>query len=360
MGHAGEVDLPVMPPVKPMLAKAARSLPEAPDAQLAFEPKWDGFRCIVYRDGGEIELRSRDDKPLGRYLPELLGPLRAALPQRCVVDGELVIVSAGRLDFDALQARIHPAASRIEALAETTPASYVAFDLLALGDRDLRDEPFGERRRRLDSVLGTARPPVHLTPQTTDRARATDWFDRFEGAGLDGVMAKDLAGTYEPGRRSQVKVKHERTADCVVGGFRLHKDGAGVGSLLLGLFDAQGALRHIGVASSFRAEARAELLADLGPLADRADPATHPWLGGEGDGPGGTPSRWSGGRDLAFVALPPERVAEVAYDHLQGHRLRHTARLRRWRPDRDPSSCTYDQLEVVPPIELGEIFPTGR
>ena len=354
------VDLPVLPPVKPMLAKATHALPEDPEGRFAFEPKWDGFRCIVFRDGDEVELGSRNDRPLTRYVPELLGPLRAALPQRCVVDGELVIVRDGGLDFDALQARIHPAASRIALLAEETPASYVAFDLLALGDRDLTDEPLRERRRLLESVLGAARPPVHLTPQTTDRAEAADWFGRFEGAGLDGVMAKDLDGTYEPGRRTQVKVKHERTADCVVGGYRLHKDGQGVGSLVLGLYD-DGALHHVGVASSFKADARAELLAQLGPLADEARGADHPWASGDEHAPGGgVPSRWQGDRDLSFVPLPPELVVEVAYDHLQGHRFRHTTRLRRWRPDRDPRSCTFDQLEVVPPAELAELFPHGR
>ena len=363
MGQAVGVDLPVMPPVRPMLAKAVHELPEDPDGRLAFEPKWDGFRCLVFRDGDEVELGSRNDRPLTRYVPELPGPLRAALPQRCVIDGELVVVRDGGLDFEALQARVHPAASRIARLAEETPASYVAFDLLALGDRDLSGEPFAERRRLLEAILGSARPPVHVTPQTRDRAEAADWFDRFEGAGLDGVMAKDLGAPYAPGKRTQIKVKHERTADCVVGGYRRHKDGHGVGSLVLGLHDDAGVLHHVGVASSFRADARAELLDRLSPLAEAlaASGADHPWAAGDDAAPGGgAPSRWQGDRDLSFTPLPPELVVEVAYDHLQGRRFRHTTRLRRWRPDRDPTSCTFAQLEVVAPAEVAELFPHDR
>lgn len=368
------MDLPVLPPVEPMLAKAVHDLPTTPG--LAYEPKWDGFRCLVFRDGDDVELHSRGKKELTRYFPELVDPLRAELPDRCVVDGELVIVSGDGLDFDLLQARIHPAESRIAKLSGEIPASFVAFDLLALGDRSLLTAPFAERRALLAEALTAARPPVHLTPQTLDAAEAADWFDRFEGAGFDGVMAKSLEGRYEPKRRAQIKVKHERTADCVVAGFRWHKDGKGVGSLMLGLYDDEGTLHSVGVASSFSADKRRELLEQVAPLAEGVGD-DHPWAGwGEvrrdvlkGKAPHpeagdqrlpGAPSRWNSSKDMGFVLLRPDRVVEVAYDHLQGDRFRHTTRLRRWRDDREPRSCTYGQLDTAPPAELAQVFAAGR
>jgi len=347
-----------MPPVAPMLAKNAAELPEG---DVAYEPKWDGFRCLVFRDGADIELGSRNDRPLTRYFPELLGPLRAVLPNRCVIDGELVIVGDDGLDFDALQARIHPADSRVQRLAGETPASFVGFDLLALGDRSMLDQPFAERRRQLDAILTGARPPVFLTPQTLDLDVARQWFSRFEGAGFDGVMAKPLTASYVPGKRTQIKVKHERTADCVMAGYRLHKDGDGVGSILLGLHDDAGGLHHVGVVSSFSAARRRELRDQLAPLV-LPDGAPHPWLDGAPEGkdplrvPGGTPSRWTGKKDFAFVPLAPVGVCEVRYDQLQGSRFRHTARLLRFRADRDATSCTYAQLDVVAPAELMDVF----
>jgi ATP-dependent DNA ligase len=354
---------PIAPPVSPMLAKLARELPTsgAKAGEFLFEPKWDGFRAIVFRDGDDVEIGSRNEKPLTRYFPDLLDPLRANLPERCVVDGEIVIATAGGLDFDRLSLRIHPASSRVAMLAEETPASFVAFDLLADGDDDLRSTPFRGRRARLERALRDAHPPVLLTPATTDRALAGEWFERFEGAGLDGVVAKALDGCYEEGKRTMQKVKHQRTADCVVGGYRVHKDG-GVGSLLLGLFDADGVLNHVGVASSFAAPRRAQLLDELAPYRDGALDA-HPWRGwAEADPsasgqrrPGGQ-SRWTGGKDLSWEPLRIELVAEVAYEHLQGDRFRHTARFARWRPDREPESCTYGQLDVPVPMELQEIF----
>jgi ATP-dependent DNA ligase len=356
------VDLPVMPPVSPMLAKSVEGIPEGED--LIFEPKWDGFRCIVFRDGDEIVLGSRNERPLTRYFPELLDPLRASLPPRCVVDAEIVVSSGDHLDFDALQQRIHPAESRVERLSVETPASLVAFDLLALGDRSLMDEPFRERQAQLKLAMAKAVPPIHLTPSTTDRAQAQDWFVRFEGAGLDGIMAKPAGGSYEPNKRVQFKVKHRRTADCVVAGFRMHKDGDGVGSLLLGLFDDAGHLHHVGVASSFTARRRKELLGELsthleGALED------HPWrewaemeahASGETGRMPGAPSRWNAKKDLSWTPLRIELVAEVAYEQVQNGRFRHSARLLHWRPDRDPASCTYAQLDEVPPLELAEIF----
>jgi ATP-dependent DNA ligase len=366
------VGLPLRPPIEPMLAKSASDLP-AGDGY-AFEPKWDGFRAMVWRDGDTLEVVSRGGKPLARYLPELVEALAARIPERCVLDGEIVIVGPeGALDFDALQARIHPAASRVELLARETPTSYVAFDVLALGDRSLVAVPFAERRAELEAALDGVEPPVHLTPQTTDRAVARDWFERFEGAGLDGVMAKRLAGRYEPGKRTLVKVKHERTADCVVAGYRVHKDGSGPGALLLGLYDDHGVLHSVGVASSFSKARRVELVDELAPFV-MDDIDGHPWAAwadqaGEGNGPQagdggqrlpGAPSRWSGGKDASFVPLRPDLVVEVAYDHMQGDRFRHVAHFRRWRPDRDPRSCTYDQMETVPPAELAEIFPARR
>jgi ATP-dependent DNA ligase len=350
-----------------MLAKRVDALP--PGEAWIFEPKWDGFRAIVFRDRDEIEIQSRDEKPLNRYFPELLGPLRSQLPPQCVLDGEIVIAGDDGLDFDALQLRLHPAASRVKLLSQQTPASIVFFDLLAEGDRDLRGERFQERRRRLEEMLGSAAPPIHLTPATRESSVAADWFRRFEGAGLDGVVAKPIAGTYEPNKRVMLKVKHERDCDCVVAGFRWYKDSerSAVGSLLLGLFDNAGHLQHVGVCASFAAEKRLELVEFLTPY--RRDAlAHHPWKGWadlpvEGEGgrrmPGGQ-SRWSQGKDLSWEPLRPELVAEVAYEHMQGPRFRHMAHFRRWRPDKRPADCTYAQLEVVPPEELAKIFACGR
>jgi ATP-dependent DNA ligase len=352
------VTLPVRPPVKPMLAKLARELPVG-DA-LVYEPKWDGFRCIVFRDGDDVELGSRNEKPLTRYFPELLAPLRANLPERCVLDGEIVIPGPDGLDFDALLNRIHPAASRVTLLAEQTPASFVAFDLLALGDDDLMGVAFAERRRRLEGALAEAEPPVHLTPATRDPATARDWFERFEGAGLDGVMAKAVDLTYQPDKRTMLKVKHERTADCVVAGFRWHKDGEGVGSLLLGLYDDDRVLHHVGVATSFSAAMRTQLVGELEPFRAGALDG-HPWRSwAEAQSerqrlPGGN-SRWNAGKDLSWEPLRIERVAEVGYDNLQGDRFRHATKLVRWRPDRDPESCTYAQLDRPVPEVLAEVF----
>lgn len=351
--------LPVPPPVSPMLARLTRELPLG---DFLYEPKYDGFRCVVFRDGDDVELGSRNERPLTRYFPELLDPLRAVLPPRAVVDGEIVIAGPGGLDFDLLSQRIHPAASRVARLAAETPATFVAFDLLAEGDEDLRPRPFRERRARLEAVLGTSRAPVLCTPVTDDPGVARAWFDDFEGAGLDGVVAKPAGAPYAEGERVMAKVKHERTADCVVGGYRPHKDGEGVGSLLLGLYDGAGVLHHVGVASSFAAPVRRRLAEDLAPLRDGAE-ADHPWaaaLGPPGTPPGGrrpgAPSRWNAKKDLSWVPLRPERVVEVAYDHLQGDRFRHTTRLVRWRPDRRPASCTYDQLDAVVPAEFLALF----
>jgi ATP-dependent DNA ligase len=367
VGYRDVVRLPFQPPIEPMLAKPADALPEG-DGWL-FEPKWDGFRALVFRDGDETLIQSRDLKPLDRYFPELDAPLRASLPERCVVDGEVVIAGDGGLDFEALLLRIHPAASRVRMLAEQSPASYVAWDLLALGDEDLRDVPQGERRARLEAaLLDLATPPVHLTPATTDRALAVDWFDRFEGAGLDGVIAKRLDGTYLPGKRAMIKVKHQRTADCAVAGFRWHKNGPGthVGSLLLGLYDDGGTLHHVGVTSSFTWDRRAALATELAPLQENALDG-HPWAEwaewssmGATDASGqrlpGATSRWNRGKDLSWEPLRVERVAEVAYDHLQGDRFRHATTFKRWRPDKHPDACRYDQLEETAAYELGLIF----
>ena len=356
--------LPFQPPIEPMLAKATDALPT--DDGWLFEPKWDGFRAIVFRDGDELYTQSRDLKPLDRYFPELGAPLRAGLPDRCVLDGEIVIARDGVLAFEALLLRIHPAASRVRLLAEESPASFVAWDLLALGDEDLRGVPQGERRARLEEVLRDAQPPVHLTPATRDRALAAEWFERFEGAGLDGVIAKRLEAPYQPGKRAMLKIKHQRTADCVVAGFRWHKNGPGthVGSLLLGLFDDQGTLHHVGITSSFGWDRRAALVDELAPLRDRALEG-HPWSGWaewaaeQGAGgqrvPGAT-SRWNRGKDLSWEPLRSERVVEVAYDHLQGTRFRHATTFKRWRPDKSPEACRYDQLEETAPFELSQIF----
>lgn len=356
--------LKVKPPVSPMLAKLAREMPVGD--QWAYEPKWDGFRCIVFRDGDDIELGSRNERPLTRYFPDLIEPLRAALPDGAVVDGEIVIKTDAGLDFDLLSLRIHPAASRVAMLAEQTPAAFVAFDLLAEGKQDLRERPFEERRAALERMLGSVDSQIHLTPITRDPERARQWFDTFEGAGLDGVVAKDLTGTYKEGERGWLKVKHLRTADCVVAGFRTHKDGKGVGSLLLGLYNDEGRLQHVGVASSFNAARRAELVGELAPY--RTDSlADHPWAewGGaeaheEGEGGAsrmpGAPSRWNAKKDMTWEPLRIGLVAEVAYEHMQRDRFRHTTRFQRWRPDRGPSSCTYEQLEVPVPMELEEVF----
>ena len=360
------LDLPFQPPLEPMLAKASDGLPT--DDGWLFEPKWDGFRAIVFRDGDEVYTQSRDLKPLDRYFPELADPLRAALPERCVLDGEIVIAGAAGLQFEALLLRIHPAASRVRMLAETSPASFVAWDLLALGDEDLRDVPQGERRARLEEVLAVVAPPVHLTPATRDRAMAADWFDRFEGAGLDGVVAKRLDGRYLPGKRAMLKIKHQRTADCVVAGFRWHKNGPGthIGSLLLGLHDDAGKLHHVGITSSFTWDRRAALVDELAPWREGALDA-HPWRewaewasAGDADASGtrlpGATSRWNRGKDLSWEPLRAERVAEVAYDHLQGDRFRHATTFKRWRPDKPPEACRYDQLETTTPFELATIF----
>ncbi len=350
-----------------MLSKRVESIPEGEG--WIYEPKWDGFRALVFRDGDEIYIQSRDEKPLNRYFPELLDPLKAALPQRCVVDGEIVIAHDGGLEFELLQLRLHPAASRVAKLSREIPASIVLWDLLAEGDRNLCDVPFRERRALLEQALSGAHPPVHMTPATTDRQAAADWFRRFEGAGLDGVIAKPASGRYEPDKRVMLKVKHERECDCVVAGFRWHKNGEGthVGSLLLGLFDEDGSLQHVGVAASFTEQKRRELLTFLTPYRENALDA-HPWkawAGYDAEEPGmrrvpGAMSRWSQGKDLSWEPLRPELVAEVAYEHMQGHRFRHTAHFRRWRPDKAPRDCTYAQLEVVPPEELAAIFRSGR
>jgi ATP-dependent DNA ligase len=360
------VDLPVMPPLAPMLATSVPDLPEGETGRWWFEPKWDGFRCLVFRDGDEVVLGSRNDKPLTRYFPELLDPLRASLPHRCVVDGEVVVAGPGGLDFNALQQRIHPAKSRVDRLASETPASFVAFDLLAEGDESLLETPLMERRRRLETALADPAPSVHLTPGTLDRSSAAEWFERFEGAGLDGVMAKATDGTYQPNKRAQLKIKHLRTADCVVAGYRVHKSGDGIGSLLLGLYDDAGNLHHLGVASNFTAAARRDMLETLAPVVAE-DLAAHPWgawaeaaahaSGEHGRLPGGV-SRWNATKDLSFVPLRPDLVAEVAYERVDNGRFRHSARFRHWRPDRDPRSCTFDQLEVVAPAELHQIFAT--
>jgi ATP-dependent DNA ligase len=358
------VTLPFAPPLAPMLSSAADALPGGEGWQ--FEPKWDGFRTLVFRDGDEILLQSRDEKPMNRYFPELVAPLAAALPPRCVVDGEIVIVNEGGLDFEALLLRIHPAASRVKLLSEQSPASFVAWDLLALGNEDLRTAPLEERRDRLEQVLASAAPPVHLSPATRDRALAEDWFRRFEGAGLDGVMAKRLDEPYRAGERTMIKVKHRRTADCVVAGFRWHKNGAGtmVGSLLLGLYDDEGTLHHVGVASAFTTAVRKQLVEELAPLREGALEG-HPWRDwaeaqGEANAKGqrmpGASSRWNRGKDLSWEPLRVERVCEVAYDHMQGTRFRHAARFLRWRPDKRPRDCRYDQLEVTPAYELELVF----
>jgi ATP-dependent DNA ligase len=361
------MDLPVNPPVFPMLAKPVRTLPEGKG--WIFEPKWDGFRALIFRDRDEVFIQSRDARPLNRYYPELIKPLQAQLPQRCVLDGEIVVVGARGLDFEALQMRLHPAASRVNLLAKQIPASIVFFDLLCEGDRNLQGSPFRERRAALESMLERARPPIHLTPATRDFAKAGDWFRRFEGAGLDGVIAKLESGIYEPNRRVMLKVKHERECDCVVGGFRWHKRGhnTSLGSLLLGLYDKDEQLQHVGVCASFTDAARKDLVEHLAPYR-MATLEGHPWkdwamtevADATGQRRPGASSRWSQGKDLSWQPLRPVLVAQVAYDHMQGSRFRHPAQFRRWRPDKPPVQCTYDQLEVVAPHELAAIFSEAR
>lgn len=349
-----------MPPVSPMLAKLSRELPEG---DVRYEPKWDGFRCIVFRDHDEVELGSRNERPLTRYFPDVVAAAREQLPERCVIDGELVIAGPNGLDFDALSQRIHPAKSRVDMLASTTPASFVAFDLLALGDRDLRETPFFERRIELEKALEGVEPPVHVTPLTADPSVARDWFERFEGAGLDGVVVKSSGLAYLPGERAMWKVKHERTGEFVVGGFRWYQaDPTVVGSLMLGLYDGPD-LEHVGVIGAFPAMQRRQLVEELAVYRDPGP--DHPWANwmewmdaGASDGrrlPGGL-SRWNAHKDLSFELVRPDLVVEAAYEHLQGRRLRHTARFRRWRPDRDPESCTYEQMEVAVPTLLSEVF----
>ena len=358
------MQLPVNPPVLPMLAQRVGALPV--EGEWIFEPKWDGFRALIFRDGDEIFIQSRDEKPLARYFPELLEPLSRQLPDRYVLDGDIVIAKDGALDFEALQLRLHPAASRVKLLSQEIPASIVFFDVLCMGDRDLRGVPFEQRRRELETVLAKSEPPIHLTPATQDTNAAADWFRRFEGAGLDGVVAKAAAGTYESNKRVMLKVKHERDCDCVVAGFRWHKKGerTAVGSLLLGLFDDGGELQHVGVCASFSNAKRLELVEFLAPYREKAL-ENHPWkhwaefeaeMAQAGRRVPGAQSRWSQGKDLSWEPLRPELVVEVAYDHMQGRRFRHTAQFRRWRTDKKTTDCTYAQLEVVPPQELAEIF----
>jgi ATP-dependent DNA ligase len=351
----------IEPPIEPMLAKLAETLPEG--GGFLYEPKWDGFRALVFRGAADVFIQSRDSRPLDRYFPELHASFLELLPAECVLDGEIVIATPRGLDFDALQLRLHPAASRVAKLAKECPAEFVAFDLLAADGNDLRGAPQAERRARLEALLTNVKAPIHLTPVTRDPAIAAEWLSRFEGAGLDGVVAKPADGIYEPGKRAMIKIKHARTADCVVAGFRWHKDGKGerVGSLLLGLYDESGRLHHVGVTSSFTMAKRKELAEELAPLRERAM-TEHPWREwAEASSedmtrmPGGQ-SRWSAGKDLSWEPLRIERVCEVKYDHMQGSRFRHAAIFQRWRPDRTPESCRYDQLEVTTPYELAKVF----
>jgi ATP-dependent DNA ligase len=347
-------------PIEPMLAKIAEALPEEPG--FLFEPKWDGFRALVFRGAEQTYLQSRDLRPLNRYFPELEKALHDALPKGCILDGEIVIANARGLDFDALQMRLHPAASRVARLSKETPASFVAFDLLAAGGKSTMELPQGERRARLERLLGKTRSPLHLTPVTRDRAEAEQWLENFEGAGLDGVIAKLESATYQPGKRAMLKIKHVRSADCVVAGFRWYKDrDDAVGSLLLGLYDDAGQLQHVGVTSSFTMAMRQELVQELEPLRKNAID-DHPWrewagaVVGDAQRMPGAQSRWSGGKDLSWEPLRPERVCEVRYDHLQGNRFRHAAVFLRWRPDKPAADCRYDQLEVTTPYELAKVF----
>ena len=350
--------LPVMPPVSPMLAKPA---PAIPAGQL-YEPKWDGFRSIIFRDGDEVEIGSRNEKPMTRYFPEVVEAVLANFPDRAVIDGEIIVADfdGNRLDFEALQQRVHPAASRVAMLSKATPASFVAFDLLALGDDNLMDEPFSVRRERLQAALADAQPPVHITPATTDSVEAQRWFEEFEGAGLDGLIAKRLDLRYQPDKRVMTKVKHERTADCVVAGYRTHKtDDEAIGSVLLGLFDDRGVLASVGVIGAFPMATRKKLFAELQPLVTTFD--WHPWnwaalQEGERTPQKNAGSRWNSGKDLSFTPLRPERVVEVRYDYMEGERFRHTGQFVRWRPDRDPESCTYAQLEQIVRFNLADVL----
>jgi ATP-dependent DNA ligase len=354
---------PIAPPIEPMLAKLLDELPAGGD--FLYEPKWDGFRAIVFRGGaGECFIQSRDLRPLDRYFPELHDTLLTGLPDGCVVDGEIVIATPRGLDFDQLQLRLHPAASRVAKLAKDTPASFVAFDALAVGGRDVRQSPRSERRGLLETLLARAKPPIHLTPVTRDRAVAAKWLKEFEGAGLDGVIAKPADGRYEPGKRAMFKIKHARTADCVVAGFRWHKSGQdAIGSLLLGLYDEKGTLHHVGVTSAFSMAMRRQLVTELAPLRQNALDG-HPWrewaAGSEFARMPGGQSRWSAGKDLSWEPLRIERVCEVKYDHLQGDRFRHATIFQRWRPDKQPKDCRYDQLEVTTPYELEKVFGAAR
>ena len=362
------MDLPVMPPVKPMLAKPSPGIPDPAkhEGGLSFEPKWDGFRCLVFRDGDEVELASRNTKPLTRYFPEVVEAVKAQLPERCVLDGELFVARDGRLEFEVLQERIHPAASRVEKLSLETPASYVVFDLLALGDESYVDAPLAERRAVMERELAGLDGPCYLTRTTTDPAEAQGWFEQFEGAGLDGVVAKPLAAPYQPNARAMLKVKHQRTADVVVAGYRLHKTSTEerplLGSMLLGLYDGD-TLQHIGVSASFTEARRAELVEQLRPLevgiADHPWGAWQDWAIANPDRAPGTQSRWSAGKDLSFTPLRPDLVIEVGYDHMEGRRFRHTAQFKRWRPDRDATSCGYDQLDEPVSYDLGEVLGGG-
>ncbi|MGI8695600.1 MAG: ATP-dependent DNA ligase [Mycobacteriales bacterium] len=349
--------LPVMPPVPPMLAKSVSAIP----AGASYEPKWDGFRSIIFRDGDEVEFGSRNEKPMTRYFPELVEAVRAELPGRCVIDGEVVIATDAGLDFDALQQRIHPAVSRVTMLSQTTPASFIAFDVLALGEDDYTRRPFAERRAALEQALAGVAAPIHLTPATTDRDLAVRWFTEFEGAGLDGVVAKPLDVTYQPDKRVMFKIKHARTADCVVAGYRVHKSGPdAIGSLMLGLYNDAGTLVSVGVIGAFPMARRKELFTELQPFVTGFD--EHPWNwaaheAGERTPRKGEGSRWNAGKDLSFVPLRPERVVEVRYEHMEGERFRHTAQFNRWRPDRTPASCTYEQLEQPITFSLDDIVP---
>ncbi len=360
---AGSTAFPIDPPVEPMLATLAEALPT--DGEFLFEPKWDGFRAIIFRGASDLYIQSRDSRPLDRYFPELHEALLRRLPEGCVVDGEIVITTPRGLDFDALQLRLHPAASRVAKLAKETPASFVAFDVLAAGGHDVRFEPQRRRREILEELTAGLGPPLHLTPMTTDRRTAERWLEQFEGAGLDGVIAKLPEIPYQPGKRAMIKVKHVRTADCVVAGFRWHKTGKGaVGSLLLGLYDDRGVLQHVGVTSSFTMAMRKQLVNELAPLRKDALEG-HPWRSwAEADAAGhgrmpGAQSRWSAGKDLSWEPLRVERVCEVKYDHMQGDRFRHAAVFLRWRRDKPPADCRYDQLAVTPPYELAKVFSSG-
>jgi ATP-dependent DNA ligase len=359
VGHNGGMRLPVMPPVAPMLAKPVKQIPSG---AMSFEPKWDGFRSIFFRDGDEVEIGSRKKRPMNRYFPELVEAARASLPEACVIDGEIIVIgsSGDRLDFEALQQRIHPAESRVRLLSKETPARFVAFDLLALDDTDYTGRPFEERRAALVDALASAPPPIHVTAATADRTVAEEWFHQFEGAGLDGLIAKPLDGLYEPDKRTMFKVKHERTADCVVAGYRVHKSGPGrIGSLLLGLYNDDGTLASVGVIGAFPMARRKELFEELQPLVTTFE--DHPWAWVEQELGARTPrsyegSRWAADKDLSFTPLRPERVVEVRYDHMEGVRFRHPPQFVRWRPDRDPKSCTYEQLEEPVKFDLADVL----